>query len=68
MTKAQKSTCHSCGQSLGEEETRCPRCRVSRRGDVNRPMIAGYALFLLVAFVAGAITIVYLRNTLHIQQ
>ena len=67
MAKARKPNCHSCGQALREEETQCSRCHVARRGDANRPMIAAYALFLLVAFVAGTITITYLRNTLHIQ-
>lgn len=67
MAKAKKTICHSCGQALGDEETQCPRCRVLRRGDVNRPMIAAYAFFLFVAFVTGAITIAYLRNVLHIE-
>ena len=67
MTKNLKPHCHACGQKLTAEELTCPRCRVSRRGDINKPMVAAYGFFLLLMLVGGAVTILYLRAATHLQ-
>jgi hypothetical protein len=66
MAKNLKANCHACGQKLAVEELACPRCKVSRKGDVNRPMVAAYGFFLLLMLVFGTATIIYLRTVAHI--
>lgn len=63
----QTSRCHACGIVLLPENETCPRCKVARKGDANRPMIVAYLCFVLLMIVAGTITIVYLRSVTHVQ-
>ena len=54
--------CHACGYKMASDDAACPRCRVSRRGDVNWPMFTAYSVFLLLMLVGGTAAIVYLRS------
>ena len=54
--------CHACGAKMEADAAACPRCRVSRRGDVNKPMFAAYSFFLLLMLVGGMGAILYLRS------
>lgn len=54
--------CHACGGKLDDLDKACPRCHVSRRGDVNWPMFAAYSVFLLLMLIGGVAAIVYLRS------
>lgn len=61
-----KQHCHACGQKYAEADIVCPRCNVSRKGDVNKPMVAAYGFFLLLMLVLGTATIVYMQNVTHV--
>jgi uncharacterized paraquat-inducible protein A len=52
--------CRACGQEYSLETPVCPRCRVPRKGDVNKRAIAAYSFFLLVMFLLAIVTLVYL--------
>ncbi len=64
---SQTLRCHACGIILAPDSEICPRCKVARKGDANRPMIAAYLFFVLLMIVAGTITIIYLRSVTHVQ-
>ncbi len=66
MPKNLKSNCHACGQKLTVDALTCPRCKVARKGDINKPMVAAYGFFLLLMLVLGSATILYLRAVAHI--
>jgi len=62
-----KQHCHACGQKYAEGDIACSRCNVSRKGDVNKPMVAAYGFFLLLMLALGTATILYMRNVTHVQ-
>ena len=62
MAAAPILKCHACGGKLEASDKTCPRCRVSRRGDVNKPMFAAYSFFLFLMLIGGAAAIIYLRS------
>ncbi len=52
--------CRACGEDYSVDVPVCPRCRVPRKGDLNKPAIAAYGLFLLVMLILAIATLTYL--------
>ncbi len=51
--------CRACGAAYPVDTPVCPRCRVPRKGDVNRPALVAYGVFLLVGLILAVVTLVY---------
>jgi hypothetical protein len=60
VMEADVQKCRACGEDYSVDAPICPRCRVPRKGNLNKPAIAAYGLFLLVMLILGIVTLLYL--------
>ncbi len=54
--------CRACGADYPVDTPMCPRCRVPRKGDINRPAIAAYGLFLFVMLLLAIGMLLYFNK------
>jgi predicted nucleic acid-binding Zn ribbon protein len=52
--------CRACGAAYPLDTPICPRCRVPRKGDVNKPALLAYSIFILVMVILAGVMLLYL--------
>lgn len=51
--------CRACGEPYPDDVPVCPRCRVPRKGDVNKPAVIAYSIFLALMLVMFLLVLHY---------